>query len=116
MKKSVLVAAAMLVAACGGGGGYDSGGSGATSAGLTYTIGGTLSGLNPGGTVVLQNNGGDNLTVTQNGPFTFRTPINYANGYDVTVLTQPTGQICTVNGAVGAYPGMSVISVTVTCR
>src|SRR5436853_7710274 len=98
MKKSVLVAAAMLVAACGGGGGYDSGGSGATSAGLTYTIGGTLSGLNPGGTVVLQNNGRDNLTVTQNGSFTFRTPINYPDGYDVSVLAQPTGQTCALSG------------------
>ncbi|HZE59203.1 MAG TPA: hypothetical protein VE085_01465 [Burkholderiales bacterium] len=54
MNKSVLLAASILVASCGGGGGYD-GGSGAMSAGLTYTIGGTLSGLNPSGTVVLQN-------------------------------------------------------------
>ena len=116
MNKSVLLAASMLVASCGGGGGYDGGGSGSMSAGLTYTIGGTLSGLNPGGTVVLQNNGGNNLSVTQNGPFTFSAPINYATGYDVMVLTQPAGQTCTLTNAVGAYPGMSVTNVTVTCR
>jgi hypothetical protein len=115
MNKSVLLAASMLVASCGGGGGYD-GSSGAMSAGLTYTIGGTVSGLNPGGTVVLQNNGGNNLSVTQNGPFTFSAPINYATGYDVMVATQPAGQTCTLTGAVGAYPGMSVNTVQVTCR
>lgn len=115
MNKAMLLAAGMLLTACGGGGGYDSGGSG-TSAGLTYTIGGTLSGLNAGGTVVLQNNGGNNLSVTSNGAFTFSAPINYATGYDVSVLTNPTGQTCSVTNGVGAYPGMSVTNVAVTCH
>src|SRR5207249_11563937 len=94
MNKSVLLAASMLAASCGGGGGYDGGGSGSMSAGLTYTIGGTLSGLNPGGTVVLQNNGGNNLSATQNGPFTFSAPIHYATGHAVMVLTQPAAPAC----------------------
>ena len=114
MNKALLLCAGMLVTACGGGGGYDSGGSG--SAGLTYTIGGTVSGLNAGGTVVLQNNGGNNLAVTQNGAFTFSAPLNYAAGYDVTVLTQPAGQTCTVTSGAGGYPGMSITNVQVTCR
>jgi hypothetical protein len=114
MNKSVLLAASMLLAACGGGGGYDGGGSGSSMAGLTYTVGGMVSGLT--GTVVLQNNGGNNLSVSQNGSFTFSAPINYATGYDVSVLTQPTGQTCTLTNAVGAYPGMSVTTVTVTCH
>lgn len=114
MNRALLLCVVMLVAACGGGGGYDSGGSG--SAGLTYTIGGAVSGLNAGGTVVLQNNGGNNLAVTQNGAFTFSAPLNYANGYDVTVLTQPAGQTCTVTNGAGGYPGMSITSVQVTCR
>src|SRR5213080_1222422 len=114
MNKSVLLAASMLVASCGGGG-YD-GGSASMSTGLTYTIGGTLSGLNAGGTVVLQNNGGNNLSVSQNGAFTFSAPINYATGYDVSVLTQPTGQTCSVSNAIGGYPGMSVTNVAVTCH
>ena len=37
----------------------------------TYSVGGRVSGLS--GTVVLQDNGGDNLTVTANGSFTFAT-------------------------------------------
>ena len=40
----------------------------------TYTIGGTVSGLS--GTVVLQDNGGDNLSVSGNGSFTFATPVD----------------------------------------
>ena len=68
MNKAMLLAVSVLVTACGGGGGgYDSGGGSSTPPGLTYTIGGMVSGLNAGGTVVLQNNGGNNLSVTQNG-------------------------------------------------
>ena len=40
---------------------------------LTYSVGGTVSGLS--GTVVLQDNGGDNLSVGANGSFTFATPL-----------------------------------------
>src|SRR5206468_8864139 len=38
----------------------------------THTIGGTISGL-PGTDLVLLNNGGDDLTVSANGPFSFST-------------------------------------------
>ena len=37
-----------------------------------YSVGGTVSGLS--GTVVLQDNGGDNLTVTASDTFAFATP------------------------------------------
>ena len=117
MNRVLVFAASMLVTACGGGGGgYDGGGSGSTNAGLTYTIGGTLSGLNPGGTVVLRNNGGNDLSLTSNGAFTFSAPINYATGYAVSVLTNPAGQTCSVTNGVGGYPGMSVTNVQVTCH
>jgi hypothetical protein len=116
MNKSALLAS-MLLAACGGGGGYDGGGSGSSSAGLTYTVGGTVAGLNPGGTVVLQNNGGDNLSVSTNGPFTFPTALSYTTNFRVTVLTQPTGQTCAVaSNQTGAYGGSNETSVAVTCR
>ena len=38
----------------------------------TYTVGGVVTGLTGSG-LVLQNNGGDNLTVGSDGPFTFHT-------------------------------------------
>jgi outer membrane protein assembly factor BamB len=78
----------------------------------TYTISGTISGLN--GSVVLQNNGGDNLTVAANGTFTFATAVAYGNAYNVTVLTQPAGQmICLSYGSGRVYA--NVTSVAVTC-
>ena len=57
-------------------------------------------GLGLSGTVVLQDNGGDNLTVTANGAFTFATKLATGAGYAVTVKTNPAGQTCTVaNGS-----------------
>ena len=65
----------------------------------SYTVGGTVSGLS--GTVVLQDNGGDNLSVTANGSFTFATSLVERGGYSVTVKTNPSGQTCTVSERVG---------------
>src|SRR5256885_10022994 len=107
MNKAIVFAACALVTACGGGGGGgDYSSSGGSSSSTSYTVGGTVSGLN--GTVVLQNNASNNLTITANGAFTFPTPLSYTAAYNVTVLTQPAGQNCTVANGAGAYPGMSV--------
>lgn len=60
----------------------------------TFTVGGTVSGLS--GTVVLQDNGADNLILSANGPFTFATALAPEAAYAVTVKTNPAGQTCTV--------------------
>ncbi len=64
-----------------------------------YSIGGSLSGVS--GTVVLQDNGADNLTVTANGTFTFATLLAPGAAYNVSVATNPTGQTCTVTNGIG---------------
>ena len=65
-----------------------------------YTISATVSGLT--GTLVLQDNGSDNLTITANGTFPFATQIAGGGSYNVTVLTQPVGETCTLgNGSSG---------------
>ena len=79
----------------------------------TYSVGGTVSGLS--GTVVLQDNGGDNLSVTANGSFTFPTQLASGAAYAVTVKTQPSGQTCTVSGGSGTVASANVTSVAVTC-
>jgi len=79
----------------------------------TYTIGGTVSGLS--GTVVLQNNGEDNLIVTSDGDFTFDTPLDNDSDYAVTVLTEPDGQACSITHDSGTVSGADVTNVTVTC-
>jgi hypothetical protein len=84
---------------------------------VTATIGGTVSGLvAPGSSVILQNNGGDSLTITANGAFTFKTPVTGADVYAVTVLTQPTSpnQICAVTGGSGTASA-NVTTVAVNC-
>jgi hypothetical protein len=80
----------------------------------TYTIGGTVTGL-AGTGLVLQNNAGNNLTVTANGAFTFTTSIASGAGYAVTVLTQPTGQACTVTNGTGTVTNANVTNVQVSC-
>ncbi|MGB5081358.1 MAG: beta-propeller fold lactonase family protein, partial [Burkholderiales bacterium] len=99
---------AFLLTACGGGG--DGGGGGGAS---TFTIGGTVSGLS--GTVVLQNNGGGDLTVSVNAGFTFATALANGGTYNVTVLTQPADQTCTVTNGSGTISGSNVTNVSVAC-
>ncbi len=79
----------------------------------TYTVGGTVSGLS--GTVVLQNNGGDDLTITTEGAFTFNTVLADGSGYNVTVKTQPDGQTCTVTNGNGTISSADVTDVSVNC-
>jgi hypothetical protein len=81
-----------------------------------YSVGGTVSGLTGTG-LVLQDNAGDNLTVSANGTFTFPTSVASGNGYAVTVLTSPSApaQNCTVGNGSGTITGVPVSNVTVTC-
>ncbi len=88
-------------------------GSSDSSSGTTYTVGGTLSGLS--GTLVLQNNTADDLSLTADGAFAFVTALADAAAYAVTVLTNPTGQTCTVADGSGTVSGANVTNVTVTC-
>jgi len=78
----------------------------------SYAVGGTVSGLS--GTLVLQNNGGNNLTLTADGSYAFSTPVTYGSAYSVSVLTQPGGQTCTVSNSSGTATG-TVSNVAVTC-
>src|SRR3984957_5594337 len=97
---------AMLLAACGGGGGGTSP--------PQYSIGGTLSGLASGDSVVLQDNGGNNTTDSANGNISFSTQIDSGSTYAVTVLAQPTGQTCSVMNGSGTASA-NVTNVTVDC-
>ncbi len=80
----------------------------------TYTIGGSLSGLSSG-SVVLQNNGGGNLTLSANGAFAFATKLASGTAYNVTVLTQPAGQSCSVTNGTGTVGSANVTNVAVAC-
>ncbi len=79
----------------------------------SYSVGGTVSGLS--GTVVLQDNGGDDLSVSANGPFTFATAVASGAGYSVTVQSNPSGQSCTVSSGSGTVASANVTNVAVSC-
>ncbi|HAI74493.1 MAG TPA: hypothetical protein DCS28_00445 [Candidatus Moranbacteria bacterium] len=79
----------------------------------TYTIGGTISDLT--GTVILQNNAGDNLSCSATGSFTFATALHSSDAYAVTVLTQPTGQTCAVSSGSGTVASVNITNVSVSC-
>ena len=87
-----------------------------------YSIGGTLNGLPNGVSVILQNNGGDDLELFANGSFTFATTYPDFEPYAVTVLTQPFAGVntCFVTGGEegdgsGDVLGENVINVVVSC-
>jgi hypothetical protein len=83
----------------------------------TFSIGGQVVGLlGNGGGMELQDNGGDNLTVTGNGAFTFATPITFGGAYNVTIFIQPTSQtqICLVAGAAGSATA-TVNNIVIDC-
>jgi alpha-tubulin suppressor-like RCC1 family protein len=85
-------------------------------AGTNSNIGATVSGLLANTAVVLQDNGGDNLTISTNGVATnFNTPIASAAAYAVTVQTQPAGQTCTLGANASGKVASANINVAVTC-
>jgi subtilisin family serine protease len=92
------------------------GGNGGNSEAVTYTVGGTVSGLSGSG-LVLQLNEAGNLGVSASGGFAFSTPVASASPYAVTVLTQPTNpiQACAVVNGTGTVGAGNVINVSVTC-
>jgi hypothetical protein len=79
-----------------------------------YTVGGGVFGLNSFG-LVLQNNATDNLNVNGTG-FEFATPLADGSNYDVTVLTQPTAQDCSVKNGNGTLAGSNITAVDVICK
>jgi uncharacterized repeat protein (TIGR03803 family) len=81
----------------------------------THTVGGTVSGLAAGTSLVLNNNGADSLTVSTNSTFAFTSPAEAGDPYAVTIATQPAGQTCTVSAGTGSVTGSNITSVGVAC-
>jgi hypothetical protein len=81
-------------------------------------ISGELSGLGAERSVTLLNNGTDPLTLTSNGRFAFADMLEAGASYEVTVQTQPAGQVCTVSNGSGTIDasGSPVDDVRVACE
>ncbi len=84
---------------------------------VQYTVSVDVSGLAAGNSLVLQNNGGDDLTVISDGQSTFATVLDDGSSFNVTVLTQPINpnQVCQVNQGSGQVSGGNVDTIQVVC-
>jgi hypothetical protein len=80
-----------------------------------HTVGGMLSGLLSGATLELRNNGGDPLSLTASGAFTFVTPVAEGSPYSVTIGTPAPAETCVVTNGGGNMGTSAVTDVMVQC-
>lgn len=83
---------------------------------VTYTVGGNVTGLSGTG-LVLRINGGDNELITEDGPFTFDSPLADGTQFKVSVFRQPSdpSQTCTISNGQGKVASSNVTDVRVSC-
>lgn len=89
------------------------GGSNSGGDSVSYSVGGTVTGLQ--GSITLRNNITDVLTLSSSGSFSFNTKLNSGVSYNVDIQTQPAGQTCTVSNASGIIDNADVTNVMVAC-
>ena len=80
----------------------------------TYKISVKVTGLASGATLVVEDSPTDKLTFTTNTTKTFSTKYSSGATYSVTVLTQPTGQTCTLSSNASGTITAN-LTVTATC-
>lgn len=81
----------------------------------TVTVSGVVTGLNSGTQIILNNNNDNPITITQNGSFTFTTPIAFNSGYFVAVTSNPIGETCNVVNGRGTDVVTNVTNIQVNC-
>ncbi len=82
----------------------------------SYTVGGTVIGLDPGDVLTLQNNKDDDLEITTDGNFTFPIPIANNGYYDVTILSNSSTKTCSVSNGNDMIDDTNVTNATVVCH
>lgn len=97
IKHTLWFAGMLLVSACGGGGG-----GGEPPPPPAYSVNVSASGLDSTSAgVVLQNNGGDDLTINADGSYGFATGLGDGDAYNVSVFSAPGTQTCQLTNATG---------------
>ena len=102
----------ILCVSCGGGGGSEPATSDEEIV-ISYSVSGNVSGLV--GSVVLQCNGSNDTTISENGLFSFSTAIANNETYSVNVLHNPVDQGCKVNNGSGIITDADVTNLDVLC-
>ncbi len=91
------------------------GGSGSGGQTTTYTLGGSLAGLAANQSVSLQDNGGDTLQLSANGPFSFPMSLGAGSAYVVTVQSHTPAVACSVSNGNGTVGSSNVTAINVSC-
>jgi len=83
-----------------------------------YFIGGYLNDLIPENYLVIQNNGGDDLSLMNDGAFVFVTPLDDESSFEATILSQPFNpiQTCELFNGSGDIDGEDVDSIFIDCE
>jgi len=84
---------------------------------LAYKVGVEVSGLMRSG-LVLQNNGGDDLTIDTDGAYQFDQPVPDHATYDISVLKTPEDLLhrCDIGSSTGQIDGAAVTGIAVNCN
>lgn len=80
---------------------------------LLFSISGNLTGLQ--GSVTLQNNGAESLTLNGSGSFSFSTQVAKGFTYNITVVSQPSGQFCDITNGSGTVDTSPINDITIIC-
>ena len=104
-RRAAIAGLALVAAGCNSGGG--------NGGGATYTLGGSVTGLN--GSLTLVSGLGDRISITADGPFTFAQQYRKGERYHVTVESDPPNQTCVASNNFGPMPASNVSDVAVTC-
>jgi len=87
---------------------------------LGYSVGGTVTGLANGNSFTVQNNGGDDLTISTNGSYSFAALLSDGSDYLVTTgaTTGPVNQFCIAifSTQSGTIAGADVTDANILCR
>ena len=87
----------------------------------TFPVGGVLAGLIPGRSITLENQAyteqtgeGEFITLTADGGYQFTELLPFNDNFNVSIVTQPAGQTCTIENNTG-FVTAAVTNVNITC-
>ena len=84
----------------------------------TYSIGGIVTGLFMDNNLILQNNSGEIIAITESGFFEFSNQVEDLQAFSVTIFNQPSNPIqpCTISNNSGNVSGTDVTTLSVVCE
>lgn len=104
----LVISGVFILAACAGGGAQP-------PSTKSFTVGGNVLDLTGSG-LVLQNNGANDLNISTNGDFSFTVALANGASYSVRITSQPSGQICSIDGrSSGTVSSANITDIQINC-